>query len=101
MLAEGVTALIAGMGTVFVILIMISFIISMFKHIGKNKKPATRSEIQMKAVIQGADDEETEEEEGDDLELIAVLTAAIAASMNTTTDKLQVKSFRRIERTRR
>lgn len=34
----------------------------------------------------------------DDLELVAVITAVIAASMGTTSDKLQVKSLRKVER---
>jgi len=32
----------------------------------------------------------------DDEELIAVLTAAVAASLNTSTYKLQIKSYRRV-----
>lgn len=34
----------------------------------------------------------------DELELVAVITAAIAASMGTTTDKLQVRSLRKVTR---
>lgn len=34
----------------------------------------------------------------DELELVAVITAAIAASMGTTSDKLRVKSLRKVER---
>ncbi|MGL6174282.1 MAG: OadG family transporter subunit [Cellulosilyticaceae bacterium] len=34
----------------------------------------------------------------EELELVAVITAAIAASMETTTDKLQVRSLRKVTR---
>lgn len=34
----------------------------------------------------------------DELELVAVITAAIAVSMGTTTDKLQVRSLRKVTR---
>ncbi len=34
----------------------------------------------------------------DELELVAVITAAIAASMGTTTDKLRVRSLRQVTR---
>ncbi len=34
----------------------------------------------------------------DELELIAVITAVIAASMGTTSDQLQVKSLRKVQR---
>lgn len=35
------------------------------------------------------------EEEVDDLELVAVITAAVAASMNTSVDNLVVRSIKR------
>ena len=38
---------------------------------------------------------QTQEEEVDDLELVAVITAAVAASMNTSVDNLVVRSIRR------
>lgn len=96
--AESATALIAGMGTVFVILILISFIISAFKYLGRTDGPSSRSEIKMKAVIEASKPAQTfnQDNQMDDMELVAVLTAAIAASLNTTTDKLRIKSFRRI-----
>ncbi|MEG0999917.1 MAG: sodium pump decarboxylase subunit gamma, partial [Cellulosilyticaceae bacterium] len=34
----------------------------------------------------------------DELELVAVITAAIAASMGTTSDRLQVRSLRQVTR---
>ncbi len=94
-LAEGTTALIAGMGTVFIILILISSIISLFKYIGKSDRPHNRSDIKLKAFIEAGRKVEPVHTQ-DDLELIAVITTVIASSLNITTDQLQVKSFRRI-----
>jgi len=102
-LAEGTTALIAGMGTVFIVLIAISFVISLFKYFKfgevvkhEHKEARINVIVENKApVIQGASVVQ-EAPKMDDLELVAVITAAIAASLNTTTDKLQVKSFRRL-----
>lgn len=96
--SEGFTALISGMSTVFAILVMISFIISLFKYLKKGNgviKHPPHNEAKINAKI------ETKKEVEDDLELVAVITAAIAASLNTSTDKLRVKSFRRLERSSR
>ncbi len=97
-IAESTTALIAGMGTVFAILILISVVISLFKYMKKTDKPSNRSDIQMKAVIESNRQKHTgsSSREEADLELLAVLTAAICASLNTTSDQLRVKSYRRI-----
>jgi len=94
-LAEGFVALIAGMGTVFAILVLISVVISLFKHIKTGQiKHGEHKEVKINATIETLPDKV--EEVQDDLELIAVIMAAIAASLETTTDQLQVKSFRRI-----
>ncbi|MBQ7703226.1 MAG: OadG family protein [Firmicutes bacterium] len=59
-----------GMGTVFLILILISFIIYMFKVLFyNNKKPVPAQETPLNEAVP----------EEDDGELIAVITAAIAA----------------------
>lgn len=85
-----------GMGTVFAVLIFISFLISLFKYIHeweeKNKQknaPAPAAPVPAPAPI------EEEEELVDDLELVAVITAAIAASENTPADGLVVRSIKR------
>lgn len=71
-----------GMGTVFAVLILISLLISCFKFIsriqeGGRKKAAAKSAVEETAVQESA--QEAVEEETDDLELVAVITAAIAA----------------------
>jgi len=96
-LTEGTTALIAGMGTVFIVLIIIAYVISLFKLInfGGDIKH-DHKEARINVVVENKVPEIQDAPQMDDLELVAVITAAIAASLNTTTDKLQVKSFRRL-----
>ena len=86
-----------GMGTVFIILILISVIISCFKFI--NKWETSRKKAAEPAPVQ-APVEPTpvvEEDLSDDMELVAVITAAIAASENTPADGLVVRSIRRAQ----
>lgn len=86
-----------GMGTVFIILIMISLLISLFgfipKIMDKSKKQAP--EVATQAPVATAPVEE-ESELADDLELVAVIAAAIAASEGTSTDSFTVRSIRKI-----
>lgn len=96
-----------GMGTVFVVLILICFLISCFKFISvfenknKNKgadKAETPKAAPAPAPVAAPVAEATVQEENltDDLELVAVIAAAIAASEGrTTTDGLVVRSIRK------
>ena len=92
-----------GMGTVFVVLILISLIISCFKVIPKIQENAARKKAAQKevagvdnAVTQIVEQETVEEAEEDDCELVAVIAAAIAASEGAvTTDGFVVRSIRR------
>ena len=92
-----------GMGTVFVVLILISVIISGFVYIpkiqasfGGKKKTAETTQEAPKAAAPAAPVVESEEELSDDLELVAVIAAAIAASEGAaSTDGLVVRSIRR------
>ena len=92
---------IMGLGTVFVILILLIFVISLFKFIPgsqgtkKEKKETAPAPIPVPAVpvpetVQDADEE-----------LVAVIAAAIAAAEGTTTDGFVVRSIRKIKRPRR
>ncbi len=86
-----------GMGTVFLVLVFISLLISCFKFISifENKmKAKNEAPAQVAAPVVAAQAEE-EEELVDDLELVAVITAAIAASTNSSTDSLVVRSIKR------
>ena len=85
-----------GMGTVFCVLILISLIIYCFKFIpvllgGKKKEKAE----EQKAAPAVAATPLAEENLADDLELVAVISAAIAASEGTTTDSFVVRSIHR------
>lgn len=90
-----------GMGTVFVILIFIAFIISRFKYISKLEawlRNRGRHEETLLVQQKAAEEEKVvteEEDETDDLALVAVITAALAASLETSPDKLVVRSIRR------
>lgn len=103
---------IVGMGIVFVVLIFMVWIISLFKYIpnvqakfesfeesvgnifkkksNKKVEPTTTSVSKPEIV-----EETVEENLIDDLELVAVITAAIAAMENTSADGLIVRSIKR------
>ena len=86
-----------GMGTVFLVLIFISFLIGLFRYIHeweeKQKAADTPAPAPAAAIVAAPAVEE--EELADDLELVAVITAAIAASENTPADGLVVRSIKR------
>ena len=80
------------------IVLFIAFIISRFKYIsrleawirnrGKKEEAITVQNQAEAAVVE-------EEDQTDDLELVTVITAALAASLETSPDKLIVRSIRR------
>ena len=94
-----------GLGTVFVILIFLIFVISLFKYIpglveGKKKEstPAPAAAAPAPAPVA----EPAVEDVTDDGELIAVIAAAIAASEGkTSTDGFVVRSIRKVNRRKR
>lgn len=97
MMAKAALNTLMGMGTVFVILILISLIISCFNFIPKiqekfAKKPAPKAApapVQTAAPV-------VAENLTDDLELVAVISAAIAASEGAAgTDGFVVRSIKR------
>lgn len=96
-----------GIGTVFVMLILISFIISLFAYIPKiqesltKKKESPKTEAIEKAVAQIEKSEEAavSEDLSDDLELVAVIAAAIAAyEGSASADGFVVRSIRKVNR---
>lgn len=86
-----------GMGIVFLVLIFISILISCFKYINafENKKKAAVPAPAAPAPVPAPVPVTEEEELADDLELVAVITAAIAAYDNTSADGLVVRSIKR------
>lgn len=93
---------IIGMGTVFVILIFISLVIAllpkltgMIENFGKKKEaPAVAPAAPKAAPAAPAEVEEL----SDDLELVAVISAAIAAYTGTSSDGFVVRSIRRSDK---
>lgn len=93
-----------GMGTVFVVLILISLLISLFVYIPKIQKAFTKKADEKVAEIPTPVDNTIaqiieKEEMSDDLELAAVISAAIAASMASggavSTEGFVVRSIRK------
>ncbi len=111
-----------GMGIVIIVLAFLSVLISLFVHVSKIEKAVTdanqrRAERKLKKVERKSvshDDtdedsdnqnsvnkEEQQAEEIDDTELVAVITAAIAASsQNTSKDGFVVRSIKRVPNSR-
>lgn len=91
-----------GMGTVFVMLIAISLIISLFNFIPKIQAAFSKKDKKEEAKSAGIDNAVTqiaaqEEAEADDTELVAVIAAAIAASEGAaSTDGFVVRSIRKV-----
>ncbi len=88
-----------GMGTVFIVLIFISLIISLLKYVPmlfEGKKPETVTSV----VTEQAIYEEEAVNLIDDTELVAVITAAIMASRGAeaSADGLMVRSIRKVNR---
>lgn len=90
-----------GMGTVFVVLIFLSFVIWLLKFIPVlekkfRKSPEEKSQDEADAVLPGgAPAEAASEDLTDDTELAAVIAAAVAASEGTSADGFIVRSIRR------
>lgn len=91
-----------GVGIVFLILIFLIFVISLFKYvnvigdkIAKKEAPAAKT-APAAAAPKAAP--VVEEDLTDDLELVAVISAAIAASENTSTDSFVVRSIKKVNR---
>ena len=84
-----------GMGTVFLVLIFISLLISCFKFVPQimDKLSKKSSVVEKPEVVEEISETVTANE--DDSELIAVIAAAIAASEQTSTDSFVVRSIRR------
>lgn len=93
-----------GIFTVVAVLLLISAIISLFKYIpaiqekfaNKGNNTETKKDAVDKTIAQIAEKEELV----DDLELVAVITAAIAAATGTSSDGFVVRSIKKAKRSR-
>ena len=100
-LGQGVPIAIIGYVMVFVVLGILWAVIELMrvilspKSLKTAKEAVTATKVQEKADAPVAEVVETEQM--DEGELVAVLTAAVAASLNTSTYNLRIKSFKRID----
>lgn len=92
-----------GLATVFIMLIFLSFLISLFKYIPnpEAKKAAEAKAAREAQAAAAAPAPVAEEPAADDGELVAVIAAAIAAAEGTTPDGFVVRSIRKVKRNKR
>ena len=100
-LGQGVPIAIIGYVMVFVVLAILWGIIELMHIIltpktSKNKKKE-EVKVTQNSLIEKETEAVVETEQVDEGELVAVLTAAVAASLNTSTYNLRIKSFKRID----
>ena len=89
-----------GVGIVFCVLLFLCFLISLFKYVsklsGEDKKEQKKAPAPAAPVVTAA----APAEETDDLELVAVIAAAIAAAENTSTDSFVVRSIKKVNKSK-
>lgn len=80
------------MGTVFVVLIFMAFVISLIKYVNViGKKSGDKSDSKSDAKANASDAAGVDV--SDDTEIVAVISAAIAAYEGTSSDNLRVRSI--------
>ena len=90
-----------GIGIVFLMLLFLSFVIGLFKYIekfqnvGKKKAAEDAPKAEEAPAPAIAQSEAADEDFADDLELVAVISAAIAAYENTSGDSFVVRSIKK------
>ncbi len=92
-LSTGGMVTVTGLGIVFGVLFILMLVLVLFRVIFGRGGKKTAAEIKPEPVNIAAEDKA---EDVDEEELTAVLTAAVAASLNTSTYSLNIKSYRRI-----
>ena len=96
-MSEALIVTVVSMIVVFVVLVLISLMIGLLKNMGKDKvktppePPKKEGKITKTDTIVKENLEEIEDEE----ELIAVITAAIAASLGVSVPQINISSIRR------
>ena len=102
-LGQGVPIAIIGYVMVFVVLGILWAVIELMRVIlspkaqKKSKEQAVTTKTPQTSLSDVAVEEVVETEQVDEGELVAVLTVAVAASLNTSTYNLRIKSFKRID----
>lgn len=92
-LSVGLSTTVIGLAIVFAVLIILMLVLMAMKYVfaPSNKKTAETTAPVIPTPSVG------EKTETDDEELIAIFAAAIAASLNTSTYNLKIKSYRRTD----
>ena len=93
-LSQGLPIAIIGYCMVFIVLAILWGIIEIMHIALTPKKPKEVVNTVQNVKSEISDEIEKQVDEG---ELVAVLTAAVAASLNTSTYNLKIKSFKRID----
>lgn len=97
-LAEGLKVTGVGLAIVFGVLVILMCVLCLFKVIFyKDPAKQTKTVPAPAAPAAPTPAPAKSEDDIDEDELIAVLTAAVAASLNTSTYNLQIKSYRRVD----
>lgn len=97
---EGFSTFLIGVTIVFATLVLLIFIIKLLGYVVAKIEDTKKKTTPSVAAPVSAPQPQVVQAKAleDESELIAVITAVIAASMGTTTDKLQVRSLRQITR---
>ena len=94
-IVDGLAVVVIGFGMVFAILCIISFVLSIFSFVYKIKEKKKNAATVFESKPIQKEEPVEDANKTDDLELVAVITSAIAASMNTTSDKIVIRSIRK------
>ncbi len=93
-LSEGLLVTFVGLVIVFSVLIILMLVMMAMKAVFYKEDKPTNEVQETKTSAPPVQAVQTNADEG---ELIAVLTAAIASSLNTSTYNLKIKSYRRVD----
>lgn len=97
-LQVGISTTVIGLVIVFAVLIILMGVLMLFNRIfSKSDKKAVEQPKASAPIQTSAPQANVMPREENDEELIAILTAAVAASLNTSTYNLKIKSYRRIQ----
>ena len=85
---EGLAYTVMGICVVFLMLVIIMYVIKAMQFFAKEEQPQKKAEPKKS--------EPVVEKTQDDTELVAVITAAIAASLGTSASDLVIRSYKKI-----
>ncbi len=97
-LSEGLVTTVVGLSIVFSVLIILMIVLMLMKVFFYKDPAKVNTEVKTEIPVAKAPvaAEIKNSDDMDESELVAVLTAAIAASLNTSTYNLKIKSYKRV-----